>query len=74
MRQLPPEALYALSADPWTNEDSEILEKTRRIFSGRVAVGIATDPRRFYDFAQWERRRLVQKSLGIPADDVKSIP
>lgn len=74
MRPLPPEALYALSADPWTLGHSSVLDKAREKYTGRVLVGIANDPKKNYAFAQWERLRLAQKSLDIPPEDVRLIP
>ena len=74
MRPLPPEALYALSADPWTLGHSSVLDKAREKYNGRVLVGIANDPKKNYAFAQWERLRLAQKSLDVPAIDVRLVP
>ena len=75
MRPLHPEALYALSADPWTLGHSSVLEKAREKYRGQVLVGIANDPKKNYAFAQWERLRLAQKSLpGVAPENVRLIP
>lgn len=74
MRPIPYEALYALSADPWTLGHSSVLEQAREKYNGRVLVGIANDPKKNYAFAQWERLRLAQKSLDVPARDVRLVP
>lgn len=74
MRPLPPEALYALSADPWTLGHSSVLDMAKERYKGRVLVGIANDPKKNYAFAQWERLRLAQKSLDVPAEDVRLVP
>lgn len=69
-----PEALYALSADPWTLGHSSVLDTARQKYQGRVLVGIANDSKKNYAFAQWERLRLAQKSLGVPPGDVRLVP
>ena len=66
--------MYALSADPVTNGHAWVLEEAMDRYSERVLFGIANDSKKRYAFAQWERLRLAQKSLGIPPEDVRLVP
>lgn len=75
MDQNRPSAMFALSADPWTNGHSAVFEEAKRRHSGRVVVGIANDSKKQYAFAQWERLRLAQASLrSASMEDVRIVP
>lgn len=70
-----PEALFALSADPWTLGHSSVLEKAKNKYKGRVLVGIANDSKKDYLFPQWARLRLAQKSLpDMDPGDIRLVP